>query len=850
MGWARSRWWFFVPGLVCVTLCLLMLRGGGALYWGPHESDLTNQFYPWQVFIHRWVMRGVIPFWDPHVFSGYPTLETQQMLALNPVHLLSLLLPPELGLIAMMAGNAVIGCVAMCWALWRWGRLTALASAMGGVLYICGALFALRVMAGHFTVVAALAWWPLALLSIIQIARMGTRPVEACDARWHSRLWRDLKRVKRSTWRLAVASAIFHAMVILAGGPQYIVYLFYMEAAALAVMVRFHRWPMMIALAGTIWVQALLISAPQWLPATWYLPFTGRAIHGGGLGKMSFEPFLNFWLEFIMPFPFGNDLTRTHLHFKNVWETGTYPGGATLVLALAVLIRVAMYWIRRLVSRQQRFSRVQRPVVYAGAAMAFLGFYMMCGGWLPGFGGFREPMKARAVLAIALAVLAAAGLDGLVRNPRQWRWPVFAGVVISLASLGFALTFSNIDSFRDLIRSFGMPIEPLVMDEYENTLANPATAISAYHSAIIWSSLGAITAGLAVLLPGRRVWLGIVVLSGVTVGDLLFAHSGAWMGRHRYEDHGLPAPVVQYFEPRLKQSASSGELPWRVTIHPAIINRTHHMDGLYEAYGYDPLMPAFSVGRLMIKGVREISNPEDPRWRIPLLDRTGVRYDASRWLPPDSGNPALADLYTTSAQANVIQALDANLFDVSRNVIADSPGEGVFGPDLLGTHYVLPAGFKGSLLTQKEVPADFQREIAEVFPARDFVTTSPSTLLEGESIEPLWEVAADKNAYGALTVTSTRPDEWGVAVNLREQALVIFKSTWLPGWYVSIDGKDAGTALFANNWMCAAVVPAGEHDVVFRYRPVGWQTSWVLFAMGVVFCAIMSTWNFRSAKSR
>src|SRR5690606_7529718 len=135
MRWAQSKWWFLAPLVICISLCSLMLRGEGTLYWGPLESDLTNQFYPWQVFIHRWIMRGVLPYWDPHVFSGYPTIETQQMLALNPVHLLSLLLSPEFGLMAMMAGNTVIGCAAMCWGLWHWGRLSALASAAGGVLY-------------------------------------------------------------------------------------------------------------------------------------------------------------------------------------------------------------------------------------------------------------------------------------------------------------------------------------------------------------------------------------------------------------------------------------------------------------------------------------------------------------------------------------------------------------------------------------------------------------------------------------------------------------------------------------------------------------------------------------------
>lgn len=837
MGWARSRWWFLVPCLVCVTLCLLMLRGGVALYWGPHESDLTNQFYPWQVFIHRWVMRGVLPFWDPHVFSGYPTIETQQMLALNPVHLLSLLLPPELGLIAMMAGNTVIGCVAMCWALWRWGRLTALASAMGGVLYICGALFAVRVMAGHFTVVAALAWWPLAVLSVLRITRMTGGAIADFKERrggWWRATWQQVVGAWRqfcsspALRRLLAASAVCHAMVMLAGAPQYIAYLFYIDLAVVAALFRRGRLLTSLVLVGVAWVIALFISAPQWLPAFWYLPFTGRGINGGGNTGFTLQPLLNLWLEGIMPFPFGDDVTKGHLHFKNVWETATYPGAITLALTLAATLRWFFgmtRWtidVRRYGRTTARRPREITPVMAGGLLLLVLGVYLMFGGWLPGFGSFREATKARAILAFAVPMIAAAVLDGALRSPKQWAWPVAAGAAGGLAMIFSTFRYDSPQAFKKLLESFGRPFDPLAIERYEFVMQYPDLAQMDFSLAIIAGSVGLIIALVAALLLRRLPRLTIAVLFIAAVADPFFAHARAWMGRHAYASAGLPPAISDYFSPFLHESEVKNTLPWRVILHSGIINRSHHLEGLYEYYGYDPLMPAYAVGRLRVPGVKLIQTKDNLAWRVPLLERVGIRYDGSLWLPPGTAHSMLKEQETTAS--TIIEAPGATLFDVTRNVAAGSSGQGMFGPDLQGRHLVLPRGEGSYLLSDAEAPAEFARNIAEIFPVENFPTTGPSTLQSDESITALPHL---------------RPDEWGVHVKLDSSGLVVFKSTWLPGWRVVIDGKDAGTALFANNWMCAAIVPAGEHDVVFRYRPVGWGLCWVLAGLGMAGCVLL-----------
>ncbi len=833
------------------------------MHWGPSHSDLTEQFYSWQIFIHRWFSRGVFPFWAPHVFSGYPAVESQQMLALNPVHLFSLLMPPGRGMVFQMVVHTVIAAVGTRLALWRWGRLTPMASAFGGILYVASAIFAVRVTAGHMTVIAAMAWWPMATLSLYRALRMVPPPGFSRIIGRATVLRGTVGRkvvfsYERRPWLGLVAiSAVCHGMVILAGGPQYIAYLFYIDAVIVLTTTRWGRLAWNVVVAGMVWSLAMLMTAPQWLPTIWYLPFTSRAVSSPGTSQFNLRPLKNLWLEFIAAWPFGDDLTQGHLHFKNVWETATYPGAVALIVAGAVLVRLVMA-----VGQALRGARAAEGMAAGGRfkagvtrflnhidlpplGLAFLliiglGIYMMVGLWLPGFSGFRDVTKARAVVAFSLPILCAMVLDRAVVFPGRWMWPmvVSAAALVGM-TIWIAVGTSALDFVR-LLRNFGQPFDPLASGDYEAALVNPEPYLYLYQAAMLRTTLIA-GVGLAVLITFRRrmAWAaaGLVLIGAA---DLTSAHWRAWQPRHLFAQAEPPQEIFDYFRDRVPLAMTGEELPWRVILHPAIINRTHHLDGLYEFRGYDPLMPAWATGRGNVPNAISIKT-DDPAWRIPLLERIGVRYDAADWKPllGRDGRPAGKAPDDVATPPLIIHASEATLFDVSRNVTTDLLPGGVFGPDLDGRHYVTERAVRpGDLIRNPDMDPsgpEFRREMAEVFPREDFGTTKPSTLLPGEWIRP---------------VALARPDEWSVRVNLQRPALVTLKMTWLPGWRVLLDGEDAGQAMFANNWMPGAIVPAGESVVTFRYRPVGWTGSLVMSCIGSALAGVMLITGCRQRRRR
>jgi hypothetical protein len=65
--------------------------------WIPKGGgDLSSFIYPIYVFAARWLKRGVIPLWNPHLYLGMPFAADNQSGLFYPINLLFFLIAPEL----------------------------------------------------------------------------------------------------------------------------------------------------------------------------------------------------------------------------------------------------------------------------------------------------------------------------------------------------------------------------------------------------------------------------------------------------------------------------------------------------------------------------------------------------------------------------------------------------------------------------------------------------------------------------------------------------------------------------------------------------------------------------------
>lgn len=102
--------------------------------------------------------------------------------------------------------------------------------------------------------------------------------------------------------------------------------------------------------------------------------------------------------------------------------------------------------------------------------------------------------------------------------------------------------------------------------------------------------------------------------------------------------------------------------------------------------------------------------------------------------------------------------------------------------------------------------------------------------------------SAKENGIGAgleYGLVRDDPDEQGFKVSLNRSGWVVFSEVMYPGWKAWVDGNPS--ALYtANHDFRAVWVPAGTHEVWFRYQPVWWKpllwglVLWLLSVAGAV----------------
>ena len=87
--------------------------------------------------------------------------------------------------------------------------------------------------------------------------------------------------------------------------------------------------------------------------------------------------------------------------------------------------------------------------------------------------------------------------------------------------------------------------------------------------------------------------------------------------------------------------------------------------------------------------------------------------------------------------------------------------------------------------------------------------------LAGFAVLPIELPASD---IGTVTTSDYHHDHVRVKCDLKEAGLLVLTDSWNPRWSVTVDGKNAYMGR-VNVAFRGVAVPAGRHDVEFRYYP-------------------------------
>lgn len=533
----------FVPGT-------WMPAGGG---------DLVPFLYPNYHFAAQHLKQGIIPLWNPHLYSGIPFAADAQSGLFYPLNLLVFLLWPEL------TPRTLIGLAIIHFWLAGFGMylylqhsplaqrltLSPLAAFAGGLAFGFSDLFVVHF--GNLNMIAVAAWMPYVMLA------------------FHRGL------IYGRTGQVLAGGAVL-GLASLAGHIQITLFIL-LTLAWLSLWTLGQTW---LTASKRNWghlvqcsrrplgylILSLLVMIG--ISALWLIPtleMSRQTLRAG----LNYEEAAAFSLNppqllgLIIPNFFGRDPALHWGPWSRV-ETG-YIGILTLLLALIALLRQRQHEVRFLGS-----------LALLGLLLA-LGDNSIIHGWLslsPGFGQFRAPARYILLLDFGLAALAAVGIqhlvmltangrDALGRILKPLTWLGGGVLVVSLPLAYFALLITQ-DRNPEIFRRATAAVDGLVI-----------------FALLLGASLVLLHLRRQGKLPGARFAIAAILLIALDLFSL-----GAYVDVGRTDPgRGFRHPeAIQYLQERV----GLNRLEVTTDVWHLWQPNTALLHGLYDAWGlYNPL---------------------------------------------------------------------------------------------------------------------------------------------------------------------------------------------------------------------------------------------------------------------
>ncbi len=587
-------------------------------------------------------------------------------------------------------------------------------------------------------------------------------------------------------------------------------------------------WGKLIGWFSGAMVLSLMISAILWLSVLDYARFSTRGGIGGGDavstgGGVSWE-YATGWsfhplesLTYIQPYfyGFGNE---------TYWGTVGTPDGTpfthnpmyfgVVVLLLAI---IAMTLTPR------KVWGFALTLALAAWALSWGKYFPILYGpfyhILPMFNKFRAPVMGQILLLLPMALLAGVGLEALIKRIREGSlsksYIKVIGILAGIMVLRGILTMSDgfVKMVYATIANFVRPgTDPRLLDA-ARALAQPDLVRISFLLAILFGLIWA----------ASRKKIPATALSGVIIIALLV---DLWPINTKLVTFTAPSSVEALFQPegvvkRLQKDTEKYRIaPLDNRYKPA--NWWSYF-GIESVGGYFGAKPG-AYQKLMTAAGLETW---DCAFRNPkVLDVLNVKY-VILTLPLDY---LFGEL---EKQGHGAAARPANQWQIELMPRENRPGA---GPFMYRNTSVLP---RARLVGEFRVIPDVDATIAEMVNGRTWEPAREALLDKEPSVRPEpggdGSVKIDEYLAERITLSATLPFP---------KLLVLADEYYTSGWTVTIDGVK-GEILRADGVLRGVALPAGDHKIVFAFRPklfyAGLWTSLIslLLVIGIGVAAVM-----------
>jgi hypothetical protein len=826
-----AAWWRLLF-LNLLALGLLALATAGFFWrilfagaWMPAGGgDLAALLYPTYHLAAQSLKGGVIPLWNPYLWSGTPFVADIQASLFYPINLIYFWLTPEVtyrGVMLLAVFHfwlAGVGMYLFLRSLLPGGRVEerkngsvkdqgglapphlrtsafwlaiSLPSLFGALAFMFSDYFIVHF--GNLNLIAQAAWLPFIFLF------------------YHRSL--SERRPGLAVWAgvfLAIAATAGHIqpLLIITLGLGWDL-LYHLGLAFLkwqgernAFSLRewgfakhlLRDWCFPLATFAITLLVGLGLVAFVLLPAYEMVAYTPRADYNyAQASAYSLSPAQLVGL--LVPSFFGRD-PATHWGAWDRVEVG-YAGVLTLLLALfALLVRT-----RVSESASQRVRESAREGVfstestYRFASLAVfslllaMGGYTALHGWLygllPGLGGMRAPARFVFLMDFALAALAALGLDALIRGPDEQVRPALSRIVRTAPWVVGAVTL------------FAIP------------LAFYAVVTSQDKDPVIFARVSAAANGL------------------VFFAGLLVAGVGLFYLRHRGVSRpamvGVLAVSLLFFDlASLGGGVDVGyDDPTRTFDHPAVIQYLKSDPDLYRIDSRTDVWHLWQPDTSLLHRIFDVAGLINP---LNLADYG--RY----W----NGIPSRSSpLYDFLNAKYLIAAKDVTL-DWEKFVP-------VFDGDPALNVYLNRRSLPRALVVHRAIAAPDHEAAYAALHLPDF---DPATTVVVEGGEPL---NVTPPSVAAIRFDAFGMNEIRLHVETPADAYLVLSEVWYPGWRATVDG--AATPVLRANYAFRAVrLGPGQHQVSLTFTPRSWRMG--LAISGLTLLILVGWGGSRSVRKR
>lgn len=122
------------------------------------------------------------------------------------------------------------------------------------------------------------------------------------------------------------------------------------------------------------------------------------------------------------------------------------------------------------------------------------------------------------------------------------------------------------------------------------------------------------------------------------------------------------------------------------------------------------------------------------------------------------------------------------------------------------------------------------------------VLTEPTLLRTTAVGAELPSLVGEPPENASAEVVRIRHESMTVKTSSPVDGLVVTSDLWFPGWRATVDGRET-PVLRANYAMRAVAVPAGAHDVEFRYTPTNFTLAAGMSGLAVALLAVAIAWR-------